>query len=415
MSGIRVSGAWLRAEETRTVMQALEAERPGGSRFVGGCVRNALLGEPVDDIDIATQLRPEAVLALAKAAGLRAHPTGIEHGTVTVVAGGRPFEVTTLRRDVETDGRRAVVAFSEDWAEDAARRDFRLNALYADASGAVFDPTGGGIEDLQARRIVFVGEPEQRIREDYLRILRFFRFSAWYGRSLQPEGLEACARLAPGMDSLAAERIWKEFKKLLGARDPRKALQAMQDSGVLARCVPNVQGLEVLIELVERDLDHLFAPDPVLRLAALLRPNLDATAAAAAAARRLRLSRQESEALAAALASGPRIVSFLSPREVRRALYRLGAEAFCAQVRLAWAQDRKPRTTPQWRALLAMAESWVRPTMALTGDEILEAGVPAGPAVGWVRREVEDWWIDSDFTDDKLSIVERLKAVAQAV
>lgn len=197
---------WLKLPETRAVMEALEAA--GGAdcaRFVGGCVRNSLMGQSVDDIDIATRLQPSATMAALKARGLRAIPTGVDHGTVTAVAGGRPFEITTLRRDVETDGRRAVVAFTEDWAEDAARRDFRLNALYAGAAGCVFDPTGGGLSDAAQGRIIFVGDPEARIREDYLRILRFFRFFAWYGTgapdaaglppaSACPQGSSGCRR-----------------------------------------------------------------------------------------------------------------------------------------------------------------------------------------------------------------------------
>ena len=200
---------WLESQATRAVMAALEAAGgPGCVRFVGGCVRNSLLGQSVDDIDIATRLRPEETIAALKAAGLKAVPTGVEHGTVTGVSERRPYEITTLRRDVETDGRRAVVAFTEDWAEDAARRDFRLNALYADAAGTVFDPTGGGLDDAAAGRIVFVGEAETRIREDYLRILRFFRFYAWYGRGAPDAvGLAACATLKAGMGQLSADRV----------------------------------------------------------------------------------------------------------------------------------------------------------------------------------------------------------------
>lgn len=186
--------AWLRAAATRRVVEALEAARPGCARFVGGCVRNTILGAPVDDIDIATQLTPQETIDAAHAAGLSAAPTGVEHGTVTVIADHAPFEVTTLRRDVETDGRRAVVAFTQDWAEDAQRRDFRMNALYADPDGAVHDPTGGGLADAQAGRVIFIGDAHTRIREDYLRILRFFRFNAWYGRGpLDAAGLAACA------------------------------------------------------------------------------------------------------------------------------------------------------------------------------------------------------------------------------
>ena len=410
MSQARIRGPWITAPETRAVMAALETARPGGARFVGGCVRNALLGAAVDDVDIATQLTPDQVIAAVEAAGLRAVPTGYAHGTVTVISSGRPFEVTTLRRDVETDGRRAVVAFSEDWREDAARRDFRLNALYADSEGEVFDPLDGGLADLAARRVVFVGQPEHRIREDYLRILRFFRFNAWYGRTIDPEGLAACTALAAGVQGLSVERVWKELKKLLAAQDPRPALRAMKEAGVLAAAAPEAQGLERLEGLIEKDLDHLFTPDPLLRTAAFVSP-----AAAAAFAERMRLSRAEAERLGAALAPGPRIVSFLSPREVRRALYRIGREAFADQARLAWAVDPLARAAPQWRALLALAESWVEPKLDLSGEEILAAGVRPGPSVGLVRREVEEWWIDSDFPEDKLSIVERLKAVAQAL
>jgi poly(A) polymerase len=214
------------APPTQAVIHALEAAGgPGCARFVGGCVRDALLKRPIGDIDIATTLRPDAVTAALTAAGLKAAPTGIEHGTVTAISSGKPFEITTLRRDVETDGRRAVVAFTEDWAEDAARRDFRLNALYLQPDGTLNDPTGGGIADAHAGRIVFVGDAETRIREDYLRILRFFRFLAWFGRG-EPDaaGLAACAALKDGARGLSGERVSKELLKLLAAYDPRPAV-----------------------------------------------------------------------------------------------------------------------------------------------------------------------------------------------
>ncbi len=196
----RIEADWLRAPETRAVMAALEKLRRGGSRFVGGCVRNTLMQRAVDDIDIATQLAPGDVVRAVKAAGLRAVPTGIEHGTITAIAGHTPFEITTLRRDVETDGRRAVVAFTEDWAEDAARRDFRLNAIYATADGTLHDPTGEGVADALAGRVIFIGEADERLREDYLRILRFYRFNAWYGAGIDDEGQAACARQAAGLE-----------------------------------------------------------------------------------------------------------------------------------------------------------------------------------------------------------------------
>jgi poly(A) polymerase len=404
---------WMRAAETGAVMAALEAA--GGAdcaRFVGGCVRNALIGRPVADIDIATTLTPDRVTAALKAAGLKAVPTGVEFGTVTAVSGGRPFEITTLRRDVETDGRHAVVAYTGDWAQDAARRDFRLNALYADAEGRLFDPTGEGEADARAGRIVFVGDPETRIREDALRILRFFRFQAWYGKGEpDPEGLAACERMKASLTGLSAERIAKELLQLLTADDPRPAVRLMAATGILSLVVPQAHGTARFERLVEIESD-LFQCDPLLRLASLLP---DDPAAGRATAERLRLSNAQSERLVAALGAEPRLVSWLSPREARRAVYRLGVNTFCDRLMLAWAGSDRNAAAMQWRALLPMAQSWPRPTFPLTGAEVMAAGVPEGPMVGEVLREIEAWWIDQDFIDDKLSIVERLKSVAQGM
>ncbi|MEO0999409.1 MAG: CCA tRNA nucleotidyltransferase [Pseudomonadota bacterium] len=245
-------------------MAALAA---GGHRalFVGGCVRNALMGLAPGDIDIATDARPEAVMAAAAAAGLPAHPTGIAHGTVTLVAAGTAHEVTTFRRDVETDGRRAVVAFSDAEAEDAHRRDFTMNALYATAEGEVLDPLGTGLADLAARRIRFIDRAEDRIREDYLRILRFFRFYAWYGTGApDAEAMAASRALAGGLALLSGERVWAETKKLLSAERPARALAAMAETGVLARVMPGAEpaGLPPLLA-VEPE------PAPLRRIVAL--------------------------------------------------------------------------------------------------------------------------------------------------
>jgi poly(A) polymerase len=399
---------------TQAVMAALEAA--GGedcARFVGGCVRNALLRRPVSDIDIATTLEPPQVTAALGEAGIRAIPTGVEHGTITAVCQGRPFEITTLRRDVETDGRRAVVAFTKDWAEDAARRDFRLNALYADARGRLYDPTGGGIEDARGGAIVFVGDARTRIREDALRIPRFFRFLAWYGRR-EPDStaLAACAELALLVETLSAERIGAELMKLLAADDPRQAVRLMDQVGVLRRLVPRAADLARFEALVRVETEILFEEDPLLRLAALLPQE---PSAGVETARRLRLSNAERDRLEAALGTQPRLVSWMSPREMRRIVYRLGVPTFCDRVLLAWAGSDRPAATVQWRALLPMARSWTPPTLPLSGDEVAAAGVPRGPQIGAVLREVEAWWIDHDFPDDKLSIMERLKAVAQGM
>ena len=402
---------WLKAPETQALIAALEAARPGGSRFVGGCVRNTLMGRPVDDIDIATQLTPDQVTEVATKAGFAAHPTGIEHGTMTVVVNHKPFEVTTLRRDVSTDGRRATVGFTESWDEDAQRRDFRMNALYADANGAIHDPTGGGLDDARAGRVIFIGDAHQRIREDYLRILRFFRFNAWYAKTpLDPHGLSACADLVAGLDTLSAERIWKETKKLLAAPDPRAAWEAMNAIEVRARALPEMDNEQRLDALARLDAELLLPADAMTRVASALSDQEGARALA----RRLKLSNEERDRLVSALGNEMKIVSYMSLKEMRRAIYKLGNEAFRDRVMLAWAGAGGEKAQA-WRALVAHASMWTPPRLPLSGDEIMAAGVPAGPKVGEVMREVEAWWIDADFPDDKLSLIERLKAVAQGM
>jgi poly(A) polymerase len=400
-------------------MSALEAEGGGDcARFVGGCVRDALLGRPVRDIDIATTLRPPEVLAALEAAGLKAIPTGLDHGTITAVADGRAFEITTLRRDVQTDGRHAVVDFTDDWGQDAARRDFRLNALYADRAGRIFDPTGGGVADARNGAVVFVGDPAARIAEDALRIPRFFRFLAWYGRGLpDPAALAACRDLAAHIDGLSAERVSGELMKLLAAEDPRAAVRLMFETGVMPRMVPGAVNLGRFEALVDIETGVLFSEDPLLRLAALLP---DDPPRATDTARALRLSNAQRSRLVAALTPEPGppehgLVSWMSPRQTRRWVYRLGVQAFSDRVILAWAASPRPAAAIQWRALLSMGQTWTAPSLPLTGDEVAAAGVPPGPMIGAVLREVEAWWIDQDFISDKLSVMERLKAVAQGM
>ena len=403
---------WLNAPETARLFAALTAGG-GEARFVGGCVRNALIGAPVADLDIATDIVPDEVLRRLEAAGIAAVPTGIAHGTVTAIVDHKPFEITTLRRDVSTDGRRATVAFTTDWREDAARRDFTFNALYATAAGEVIDMTGG-LADLEARQVRFIGEPAHRIAEDYLRILRFFRFHAWYGRGeLDRAGLAACAAAKDGIQHLSGERIHAELLKLLAAPDPVPALRQMASAGIIGEVLPGALDMGRLAKLVEIETTQLFAEgDALLRLAALIAGGPEARRQALA--RRLRFSNAEAARLAAIDRTETKIVSYLSVREVRRALYRLTPPVFKDRAMLGWAADPRPHNATQWRALLAMADSWARPEMPLTGNDVLAAGVPNGPEVGRILEEVEEWWIDSDFTDDKFSIIERLKAIVQA-
>jgi poly(A) polymerase len=379
---------WLTASATRAVMAALEAAGgPGCARFVGGCVRNALIGQPVADIDIATTLKPEETDRTIRAAGLKAVPTGMAHGTVTAVAERRPFEITTLRRDVSTDGRNATVAFTDDWHEDAARRDFRLNALYADADGQVFDPTGEGVADALAGRIIFVGDPETRIREDYLRILRFFRFHAWYGRG-EPDAaaLAACRALAPGMTRLSAERVSSELMKLLSAPDPRAAIAAMAEAGVLAQLLPEADLSPLFDAAVEQ------GPDPVVRLIVLL--PADETVVRQAAAR-LRLANAVRDRLAFAAVAVPAVSLSMNDREARAVLYRHGAMAFSDAVRRRWAEA--PDQSSDARRLLSLAETWTRPPLPVGGRELARLGVEPGPETGRLLKAFEAGWIADDF------------------
>ena len=399
---------WMTAPETRAVFAALGSDK---ARFVGGSVRNALMGRPVEDIDIATPIRPDEVTRLLESAGIKAVPTGIDHGTVTAVVDGKPFEITTLRRDVETDGRHAVVAFSEDWAEDAERRDFTMNALYASIDGEVFD-YAGGVEDLKAGRVRFAGDAATRIREDYLRILRLFRFHAWYGRDeLDSEALRAAAVEKAGLASLSGERIQKEMLRLLEAENPMPSLRAMAATGIIAEIFPDAVLLQRLERLVAIDEGNFFAPDPLLRLAALL-PD---PGFAAEIAERFRLSNAQTARLIDLTGAQEKIVSYLSIKEVRKWLYRLGSARFKDRVFLRWAEDPKESNAIQWRALLALADAWQRPKFPLTGENVKAAGVPEGPLIGRILAEVEEWWIDSDFIDDEFSLAERLKAVVQAM
>ena len=282
----RVSGDWIKSPPAQRLCKVLE--RAGHKAFfVGGCVRNDLLGAPISDLDLSTDARPDRIIQIANDAGLRPVPTGIDHGTVTVIVAGEPFEVTTFRKDVETDGRRAVVAFSDHIEDDARRRDFTMNALYAASDGSVIDPLDG-LADLKARRVRFIDDAEARIREDYLRTLRFFRFQAWYGDpslGIDPEGLAACAQNLAGLETLSRERVGAEITKLMAAPDPSLAVAAMARSGVLASVLPGADPkmLPVLIHL-EGD----FPPDPMRRLALL---------GGESVAERLRLSKRDQKRL----------------------------------------------------------------------------------------------------------------------
>jgi poly(A) polymerase len=384
----RITGDWIAAPETQAVFDALEA---GGYRafFVGGCVRNALLGEAVTDVDISTDAVPEEVIRLAKAAGLNPVPTGIEHGTITVVSGGTGHEVTTFRRDVETDGRRAVVAFSTDMADDARRRDFTMNALYADRTGVVIDPLGQGLADLAARRIRFIEDAEARIREDYLRILRFFRFHAWYGHpedGIDPETLAPIAANLAGIDTLSRERVGHEMRRLLEAPDPAPSLAAMAATGVLGRVLPGADP-RFVAPLVHAEQELKVPPDAIRRLAALGREE---------AAKALKLSKADARRLGElgeAVASGAPVAALG---------YRHGVDT-AVDAALLRAAPGGEVPDPEVKADAHRGAAARFPIMAADLMPRLQ-----GAALGQVLKALETEWIASDFVLTREELLSRV-------
>jgi len=388
---------WMVEPATRAVLAALGGG--GAARFVGGAVRDAILGWPVGDIDIATPLAPEEVMRRLAAAGIAAVPTGLAHGTVTAVAPPRHFEITTLRRDVETFGRHARVEFTDDWAADAARRDFTLNALFLDEAGRVFDYVGG-LKDLGAGRVRFVGKAEERIREDVLRLLRFYRFHAHYGRvPADPEARAAARALKQLLPNLSSERVAAELLKLLAAPDPLPTLALMQEDGVIAVLLPEARSLDRLAALVPLEA----APDPLRRLAALVA--IDA-ASAEAVALRLRLSNAQRDRLAAIAAPPWPLDLAADERAQRRALRHLGAALYRDLVLLRAAESgQKARA----EALMAFADAATPLEFPLKGRDVTALGIAPGPAVGRLLAEVEAWWEAGDFRADHAACLAELE------
>ena len=400
---------WMTAPETVAVVSALTS-KGAAVRFVGGCVRDAILGRQVKDIDIATHDEPNVVMDLLKSAGIKAIPTGIAHGTVTAVVGHAHFEITTLREDVETYGRHAKVAFTNDWKADAARRDFTFNAMFCDMSGAIYDPFDG-IADLKAGRVRFVGDAETRITEDVLRLLRFFRFYAHYGKGApDAAGLAACRKLAHLLPTLSGERVAAELLRLLAAEDPGSVMRLMADEGVLEHFLPEARHLGRLAMLTE--IERKFAEaDALRRLAAALESSAQV---AAEVADRLRLSNAESERLGALTAPEAPVTVTTDAKVNRRELYRLGHARYRDLVLLAWAQAEKTRGKDEaaFRAMLAAAEAWKPVQLPVKGRDVLALGVENGPAVGRLLRDVEEWWIENDFRPSRDECLAKLKAKA---
>lgn len=396
------------APATVAVMRAL-TEGGVDVRFVGGCVRDACIGRAVKDIDIGTPEPPETVMRRLEQAGLKAVPTGLKHGTVTAVSDHRPFEITTLRRDVETFGRHAVVAFHDDWREDAARRDFTFNAMSCALDGTLFDYFGG-LGDLEAGRVRFVGDAETRIREDVLRLLRFFRFHAHYGRKApDQEALAACRKLASLLPTLSGERLAQETLRLLVAPDPAPVLMLMRELGVLDAYLPQARRHGRLRALVTIE-GIADSADAIRRLAALAERD------APAIAERLRLSNEQRDRLVALAEPAARLDPELAPSARRRLFNRFDDATRRDLVLLAWAEavehadgaiDR--RAVEAWRALLDEAKAWRRRVLPVKGRDVVGLGVEPGPRVGELIDRLTGWWEERDFEPDRAQCLAELR------
>jgi poly(A) polymerase len=387
----RLPQPWMTEGPAAEVMRALTAEGDQ-ARFVGGCVRDALVGRNIRDIDIATPLSPQRVTELLRKAGLKAVPTGIDHGTVTAVADKTGVEVTTLRRDVETDGRHAKVEFTDSWQADAARRDLTINALSADATGKVHDYFGG-LDDLAAARVRFVGDPNQRIVEDYLRLLRFFRFHADYANgALDDAAVAAAKELAPNLKSLSGERLRQETLRLLTARRGPDVWGEMLSLGIVQHYLPWATSLDRLRWAAELEQRHGLTPDPIRRLAALT-----ITGCGREVAETLKLSRSEGDRVIALDATRDPFDAS-SPQAVRRQIYAWGNDGARDRLLLDWL-DRIDGAAGS--AALAVIESWPRPRFPLKGADIVKMGVSEGPRVGELLEKAENWWVERDFAPDR--------------
>lgn len=373
------SAAWLKNPSLQKLLRAI-AGTGKEARVVGGAVRNALLGVPVSDIDIATTLTSQAVLRMAAANGFATHETGIDHGTITVVVDQQPFEVTTLRRDVATDGRRATVEFTDDWREDALRRDFTINALYCDISGNIFDYTSG-YDDILTHKVRFVGTPSQRIREDYLRILRFFRFTAHYGKGVpDAAGLAACAPARRNLSKLSIERVTQETLKLLAAPNPLGVLKVMAKNDILKNIFAHATDWRTLGRL---------PVDPMLRLFVLAKSPLNLHA-------KLRLSNQQQVRLKL-LHDAPTLSPRQTPAELQRILYQIGPQVFADAASLSLAKSRAKIDDPSWTALNNLPSRWQRPKFPINGQDLKAIGIAPGPAMGQILLALEQMWLAKDF------------------
>jgi len=397
---------WMTEPALRSIMAAIR-KAGGEARFVGGAVRDALLGREADEVDLAVNMPPQKVIQVLKAAGIQAIPTGLAHGTVTAVSDHKGYEITTLRRDVETDGRHAQVSFVGDWKTDASRRDFTINAIYADETGKLYDYFGG-LKDLRSGTVRFIGDPCQRIHEDVLRILRFFRFFAWYGKgAVNRDAFESCKKLAPLLKGLSAERVWKEIKRILLAPDPIPVLRLMIKAHVLQRAVPRARALGKLEKMVRLEQKNGLNPCHLRRLAALLN---DGSANADFLARKLKFSNMETKRFKDMIMLSGKIRGKKLTREfLRRLLYQAGRETVRDGVLLSAAKGK----TAGLPKALAVIDAWENPFFPVQGKDVVRLGFKPGPQIGRIVRAVESWWCGKDFRPEREACLEELKRLVE--
>lgn len=414
---ILATASWLTGKRTRRVFDTLE--HAGFTvRAVGGTVRNTLLGEPVSDIDLAVDASPDVVMAAARSAGLKVVPTGIAHGTVTIIVEGTPYEVTSLRQDVSTDGRHATVAYTSSWNADALRRDFTINAIYCDRHGVLLDPVGG-LADITKRRVRFIGKANERIREDYLRILRFFRFSAKYADgALDQLGLAACIDERSGLQQLSAERIHHELLRLLQAPSCIPVIECMSEHGFITDLIGtkgNVAALVALVTIAASGAKPSPPDDPILRLAVL---SIATPGEVADLKVRLRLSNAEAERILAATTTAQSMTPQTTASSLHELIYRHGNRATCDGIALAWARHEAisrsaaspaaPPYTVAFQQMLQTAIAWTTPALPVNGRDVIARGIAPGPRVSAIIADFERWWIDAGFPRDQERIAAKL-------
>ena len=401
----------LEQNDVAQVFDLFETYQKNSIYVVGGSIRDALLNREITDIDFATSLKPETITEILNKENIKFIDVGIDHGTVTAIINERKFEITTFRNDIFTDGRHAQVSFSNSLEEDALRRDFTINAMYLDKGGNLIDPKDGKT-DLENRVVRFIGNPDERIKEDYLRILRYFRFLALFG-DISPDA-EVMKTIKANLDKLSVvskERQWNELKSILSLNAPNNAISAMSEIGLLDVYFDGTSINDAFVNLIEIESRISLSIDPILRLSTLIENSLDK---ANTIIKKLPLSKSDSTDLLKLSTLNKKIVSYMSMKEVRYLLYLLGRDGFQKQILVNWAKDTNNKNEVNWRSLYEVAQSWEKPSFALAAKDVINMGISQGPMVGEILKEVEDWWAENDFIDDKFSLIERLKAIVQS-